>query len=137
MKQKSILTRLFMLSLGLLLSVGAMAQRGQENQTSPEDRAARMVAQYQKQLSLTTEQTQQLQDVMKQSAAAIQELRANTGLSRPERMGKMKSLRDERDSKVKALLTDEQKKQYDALEQKRAERQRQRGTGQYGGSGSR
>lgn len=137
MIRKNIFPRLFVLSLGLLLSISAMAQRGSHTKSTPAERTARLVEQYKKQLDLTSEQTVKLQSIASRTTDATRELRANSSLNREERIEKVKNLREEQEKEVRAMLTPEQQQKYEAWQKKRDSRQAQRKTERGSKRGSR
>jgi Spy/CpxP family protein refolding chaperone len=85
---------------------------------SPEQRTTRLA----EQLSLTDEQKTKVQKIYEEQQKDMQGMQ---GASREERMAKMQATND----KIKAVLTDEQKKKFDDMQQ----RMRQRGPGGPGG----
>jgi Spy/CpxP family protein refolding chaperone len=119
MKMNIILKSLFVISLGLLLSVGAKAQDGPQGQMSPQELLDREAKQMKKQLLLTKEQTAKLEQVNKNSITAMIELRNNQALDRQARIDKMRSMRTEREAAIKAMLTEEQSKKYEEMQQNR------------------
>ncbi|WP_229968971.1 hypothetical protein [Pontibacter harenae] len=125
------MNRLFVLCFSLLLSVGAMAQ--QRPQQTAEERAARMMETYKKELNLTAEQVTKLEEINKQNTAAMVALREDTSLEREQRMGKMRELRETQAKAIKAILTEEQQKKFDALQNN----SRQGQGGRSGGQGER
>jgi hypothetical protein len=50
-------------------------------------------------------------------------LREDTSLSREDRMSKMRSIRESTTSKISAILNDDQKKQYEAMQQEMRSRE--------------
>ncbi len=132
MKQKTNFLRLCIVALGLLLSINAVAQRGQRSQVTPAQREARMVDQYTKKLRLTTEQTTNLHRIASQNTTAMQQLRTNKNLNRQDRRNKLNDLHQQREKEIKALLTPEQQKTYDDWQKERTARQAQRRTERQG-----
>ena len=85
---------------------------------SPEQRTTRLA----EQLSLTDEQKTKVQKIYEEQQKDMQGMQ---GATREERMAKMQATND----KIKAVLTDDQKKKFDEMQQ----RMRQRGPGGPGG----
>jgi protein CpxP len=63
----------------------------------------------------------------------MQALRGDSLLSREDRMAKMQSIRSDSNTKIEAILNDDQKKQFEQDQQRMQERMQQRGQG--GGPG--
>ena len=63
--------------------------------------------------SLTTEQQDQVKPILESQQHQIQELRKDTALSREDRMETMETIRRDSDAKIKAVLNDDQKKQFE------------------------
>jgi periplasmic protein CpxP/Spy len=70
---------------------------------------ARMTTRY----SLTAEQQDQVKPILVSQQHQIQALREDTALSREDRMAKMQTLRSDSNVKIKAILNDDQKKQFE------------------------
>jgi periplasmic protein CpxP/Spy len=75
----------------------------------PDEQLARMTTRY----SLTTEQQDQVKPILVSQQHQIQGLREDTALSREDRMAKMQTIRSDSDAKIKAVLNDDQKKQFE------------------------
>jgi thioesterase domain-containing protein len=119
MKMNYILKSIFMLSLTLLLSIGAKAQDGQQTQMSPQELLDREAKQMKKQLLLTKEQVGKLEQVNKNTIAAMIELRNSQGMDRQARMEKMRNMRTDRESAIKEMLTAEQIEKYEIMRKDR------------------
>ncbi|MBZ5520799.1 MAG: hypothetical protein LAP21_00940 [Acidobacteriia bacterium] len=76
------------------------------------------------QLGLTAAQQSQIKPILEDTRQQMQALMKDDSLSREDRMGKMRSIREASDEKIKAVLTDEQKKKF---EERRKEMQERRG----------
>ena len=84
----------------------------------------------QKQLNLTDDQTTQIKGIFEESRGKMEELRGNTALSQEDRRAKMMEIREHQTAKVKAVLTPDQQKKFEVMEQRQRERmQEQRGGG--------
>jgi Spy/CpxP family protein refolding chaperone len=89
---------------------------------SPEQRANRLA----EQLSLSDDQKAKVQKIYEDAQKDMQGMQ---GASREDRMAKMQATNE----KVKAVLTDDQKKKFDEMQQRMRDRQRQGGPGGEGG----
>ena len=131
-------------TLALLMSMPALAQdtapgttAGQQDQTQgppPQggpggQRGAmtpeRRVTMLQKQLTLTPDQTSQVRSIFEESQSKMTALRSNTSISPEDRRSQMTAMRQAENEKVVALLTPDQKTQYQAMEARRREQARQ------------
>jgi periplasmic protein CpxP/Spy len=63
--------------------------------------------------NLTTEQQDQVKPILVTQQHQIQELRDDTALSREDRTAKMQTIRSDSNAKIKAILNDDQKKQFE------------------------
>jgi periplasmic protein CpxP/Spy len=98
----------------------------------PDEQLARMTTRY----SLTTEQQDQVKPILVSQQHQMQALRENTSLSRRDRMAKTQTIRSDSNAKIKAVLNDDQKQQFEHDQQQMQERLQQRGQGVGpGGSG--
>jgi len=129
------LNLLFLLCFSLLLSVGAMAQ--QRPRQTAEERAARMMETYKKELNLTSEQVTKLEEISKQSVTAMNTVREDASLGREQRISKMGELREAQTTAIKEILTDEQKKKFETLQSANASRPRQVQGGRRSGQNNR
>lgn len=75
-----------------------------------------------KELKLTSDQQSQILPILTDRASKVDAIRADTSLTQDDRRSKMKSLREESETKIKAILTDEQKQKYDQMQQHMRER---------------
>jgi Spy/CpxP family protein refolding chaperone len=90
-----------------------------------------------KRYNLSADQQTQLKPVLASQQQQMQALRGDSSLSREDRMTKMQSIRADTKTKIEAVLNDDQKKQFEADQQKMQERMQQRmqGGGGPGGGG--
>ena len=72
-----------------------------------------------KRLSLTSDQQNQLLPILTDRQQQMTALRGDTSLSEQERRAKAKTMREDFDSKIKAVLNDSQKQQYEQMRQHR------------------
>jgi periplasmic protein CpxP/Spy len=82
---------------------------GHHGMMDPDEQLARMTTRY----SLTTEQQDQVKPILVSQQHQIQGLRQDTALSREDRMAKTQTIRSDSDAKIKAVLNDDQKKQFE------------------------
>jgi periplasmic protein CpxP/Spy len=94
----------------------------------PDEQLARMTTRY----SLTAEQQDQVKSILVSQQHQIQGLREDTARSRDDRMAKMQTVRRDSNAKIKAVLNDDQKKQFEQ-DQLRMHKQGQ-GAGSKGGT---
>jgi hypothetical protein len=90
----------------------------------PDEQLATMTTRY----SLTTEQRDQVKPILVSEQHQVQGLREDTALSREDRMAKMQTIRSDSDAKIKAVLNDDQKKQFEQ-DQLRMQKRVQQGQG--------
>jgi hypothetical protein len=91
---------------------------GHRQMMSPDERAQRLS----KRLKLSDEQTGQVKSIYSDQMQQMQSIRQDTSLQPQDRRAKMQSLRQDTDNKVRGVLNDDQKKKYDAMQQKMQER---------------
>jgi protein CpxP len=87
-----------------------------------------------KRYNLSADQQTQLKPILASQQQQMQALRGDSSLSREDRMTKMQSIRADTKTKIEAVLNDDQKKQFEADQQRMQERMQERG-GQGGGPG--
>lgn len=75
-----------------------------------------------KRLNLTADQQNQILPILTARSDQMQSIRADSSLSPQDRYAKMRAVREEGDSKIRALLTDSQKQTYDQRQQHMRER---------------
>jgi len=86
-----------------------------------------------KRYNLSADQQTQLKPILAQQQQQMQALRGDSSLSREDRMAKMQSIRADTRTRIEAVLNDDQKKQFEADQQRMQERMQQRGQGGPGG----
>lgn len=79
-----------------------------------------------KRLQLTSDQQNQILPILTSRGQQVESLRSDTSLSPKDRRFKMRSIREEGDAQIKAVLSDSQKKAYDQLREQMREREQQR-----------
>ena len=88
-------------------------QMGRGYQMSPDEELQRM----DKALKLTDDQKNQIKPILEDRQQKMQSLRSDTSLSEQGRWGKVRSIREESNSKIRNLLNDDQKKKFDEMPQ--------------------
>lgn len=86
-----------------------------------------------KTLNLSSDQQTQIKPILENQQSQMMQLHQDTSLSRDDKMAKAKSLHDDTTSKIEAVLNDQQKQKYEAMQQKMQERMQQR---MQGGAGA-
>ena len=94
-----------------------------------DQRLARMTKRY----KLTSDQQNQIKPILDNEQQQMTTMRSDTSMSRQDKMAKMKSMHQDDDQKISAALTDDQRKMYDADQQKM---QSKRQGGMQGGQGA-
>jgi len=88
----------------------------------PEQQIARM----QKGLNLSEDQTNQIRPILNERQQQLMALRDDTATPRNEKLGKMRTIVQDSDGKIMAVLNDDQKAKYSQFEQQMRDRMRQR-----------
>lgn len=120
---------------GLLLSVMTFAnaqdapKQGGRGMGTPEERAQRTTEQLTKHLNLTEDQKVKVKAIYLEQATNMMKVREESKGDRDAMMAKMKTVGEETDKKVEALLNDDQKKAYATWKE---ERMKRRGPGRQG-----
>ena len=126
MKTNIILKKLFVLGLGVFLSVGAMAQTQQQGtpkkQMTPAERQEKMLENYKKNLNLTDAQTRKMKNLQERKVKDMQAIRNDQNLTRDQKQEKMKALHTSQQQEITALLNAEQQQKFTAMQAKRQER---------------
>lgn len=116
-----------MILLGIRMLAGApMPQSGGQRMRgpmTPADRLARMT----KQLKLTDEQQAKIKPIFEEQHQKMMELRQDTSMSREDRFAKFREIREKSREKMKEILTPEQQKKWQQMQQRRRGRGGQRG----------
>jgi periplasmic protein CpxP/Spy len=98
-------------------------RRGRRHQMSPDQQLQRLS----ETLSLTDDQKGQIRPILEDRHQKMQSIRSESSLSRQERISKMRSIFEESDNKIRAVLNDDQKQKFDEMRQQRRERMQKRG----------
>jgi periplasmic protein CpxP/Spy len=97
--------------------------------------AEQQLAQYSEQLKLTDAQKPKVKAALEEQTKKLQELRGDTTMSQQDRRAKMQTIREDLDKKMKEILTADQYKKYEELQQQNRGR-RQGGAGGGAGGGA-
>ncbi len=104
----------------------AAAQQGGHRQPpTPDEQVARMTKRY----NLSADQQAQIKPIIADQQQKMMALRGDSSLSRDDKMAKMKSIHEDSNTKIQAVLNDTQKAQFAQDQQKMQERMMQRGGG--------
>ncbi|QNK63039.1 hypothetical protein H7F33_00480 [Pedobacter sp. PAMC26386] len=119
---------------GMLFSVitFAHAQGGNRNGT-PEERATKATAQLTEKLTLNADQQTKIHDILLDQNTQMNKAREEAGDDRKAMRTKMMTLMQGNNEKIKAVLTDDQKKSYDTFLEERRASMKKRAEGQGGG----
>ena len=79
-----------------------------------------------KRYNLSADQQTQIKPILAQQQQQMQALHGDSSLSREDRMTKMQSIHADTKTRIEAVLNDDQKKQFEADQQKMQERMQQR-----------
>ena len=79
-----------------------------------------------KALDLTSDQQAQIKPILQSQHDQMQSLHEDQSLSREDRMAKMKSIHEDSQSKIEAVLNDTQKQKYEEMQAKMQEHMRER-----------
>ena len=93
----------------------------------PEQRQARMLEMMTKRLSLTPDQVTQVKGIQADSLSQEQSLRSDTTTQGPDRRTKMMDLHKAESEKVRAVLNDDQRSKFDAMQARQQEHWKERG----------
>lgn len=77
-------------------------------------------------LNLSDDQKSQIKPIIVERRQKIADLKSDTSMRRRQKMRKMKSVFEESDKKIEAILNDQQKQQYIQIEQEMRQKMRQR-----------
>ena len=106
--------------LGVVIASGiAFGQRGNRQPPSVDEQVKRLADR----LNLSDDQQSKIKPILEDQRQQMTSLREDTSLSREDRMSKMRSIRESTTSKISAILNDDQKKQYEAMQQEMRSRQ--------------
>jgi len=109
-----------MLAVLVLISAVTFAQKGKHSH-DPKERATRSADHLKKELSLNDDQYAKVKSLNEKYSERYAAVRKDTSLTRGRTMSQMKSIRGERETELKKILTPEQVTKWDALKAKRQE----------------
>jgi periplasmic protein CpxP/Spy len=89
----------------------------------------KQIAELSKKLSLTADQQTQIKPILVDRQQQMVALRQDQTMSQQDKMAKMKSLRDDSNAKIEAVLNDTQKQKFEQMQAKQQERWQQRQQG--------
>ena len=131
--------RMLCLAISTVFSIGtALAVPQDQGPPPPPDQMApqqgrqqapngdRIMQAMTKRLNLTEDQQNQIRPIMQDEMTQIMGLRNDSSLAPRDRMQKMRAIRDDSNAKVRAVLTPDQRPQFDAMQQEQQDRMRQR-----------
>jgi periplasmic protein CpxP/Spy len=126
-KQISILAFSVLFAFGIATAAPQAPDQAQgSEQAGPHqpnpDRQLKMLS---KHLNLTADQQNQILPILTDRQQQVQNVRSDNSLSSKDRHVKMREIRDSSDTKIKAVLTDDQKQAFDQMQQQMRERAKQ------------
>ena len=86
---------------------------GRGHRMSPDEEPQRL----DQTLNLTDDQKKQIKPILEDRQRKMQSLRSDTSLSQQDRWTKMRSISEESNGKIRNVLTDDQKKKFDEMQQ--------------------
>jgi Spy/CpxP family protein refolding chaperone len=95
---------------------------GRRGAMDPDQQLTRMTQRY----NLSADQQTQIKPILVNQQQQMQALRGDSSMSREDRMAKMQSIRSDSTTKIEAILNDDQKKQFEADQQRAEQRMQQR-----------
>lgn len=96
---------------------------GHRQPPSAEEKTARLT----KALGLTEEQQGKVKSILEEQHQQMGKLREDTSVAPKERFAKMRELREKAHNQIKNVLTDDQKKKFDEMAQRRGDHMRRHG----------
>ncbi len=124
-----ILFTLFTVGLSMLVNAQTPDTTQRAPKFSPAQRAARQLKMMEKQLHLTEDQVLQMQVILINETVAMDSLRNNPSGDRRSTGRTRRGILQEADSKIAALLTDEQKPLYQQWKEQQRQRMMERRKG--------
>ena len=86
----------------------------------------RQTARLSRKLQLTPEQAARIEPILQSRIQQMQQLRADTTLAPSDRRGKMRTIMQDSNTQLQAVLTDSQKQQYQQMQQQAMQRRQDR-----------
>jgi len=87
-------------------------------------------------LSLTDDQQAKIKPILEDQQKQMHQLWSDNSLSRQDRFGKMRDIRENSDSQIKNVLNEDQQKKFDKMREEQRSRMRERMGGNQPNSGS-
>jgi periplasmic protein CpxP/Spy len=78
-----------------------------------------------KKLKLTDDQQTKLKPILEDQRKQMDQLRADTSMSRQDKFGKMQEIRQSSDTQIKSVLNDDQQKSFDKMRAEQQDRMKQ------------
>ena len=105
----------------------ASAQQGRAHRQppTPDEQVARMTRRY----NLSADQQTQIKPIVADAQQKMMALRDDSSMSRDDKMAKMKSIHEDSNTKISAILNDTQKAQFAQDQQRMMQERMQRGGG--------
>jgi len=126
----------FALSTLFALGVAIAAPQVQQEQTAPQQKGEwagrhqadpnKQVQHLTKKLNLTADQQNQILPILTSRQQQMESIRNDSSLSAQDRRAKFRSVREDADTKIRAVLNDDQKKTYDQMHQQMREHRQER-----------
>lgn len=95
-----------------------MRRHGRGQMPSVDDQIKRLT----KELKLSDDQQGKIKPILEDQRQQMQQLRSDTALSTDEKFSKMRDVHQQASRQIKSLLTQDQQKKFDEIQQKRRER---------------
>jgi hypothetical protein len=130
-KQTQMQQKVFSFILAGVFATGLALAEPQQQRRGPEHRMEMLS----KRLNLTADQQSKLQPIISERQQQIRAIFQDSSLSREDRMAKIKAIRRDSNAKIEALLTDQQKQNFEQLQQQMRQRARNH-RGQANGEGA-
>ncbi|MFZ0742831.1 MAG: hypothetical protein WAM85_00400 [Terracidiphilus sp.] len=131
--------RIVSLALGCLLALGLTAAAvAQDNPPPPQEQGQsgrgpgrmdpdQMLKHMTKQLDLTADQQSQIKPLLVDRQQKMQAVFQDDSLSREDRRAKMRSIQEDTHSKIEAVLNDQQKQKFEAMQNRMGRRRGENG----------
>ncbi|MDA3879257.1 MAG: hypothetical protein PF436_02615 [Prolixibacteraceae bacterium] len=123
---RRIISTTFLLVFMAVITMAQPPQGREGRQFSPEDMAKRQTEQMTEDLKLNELQVEKVSALNKKYAEKMRDAFQNAEGNREQMREKMQTLRTEKDTELKEILTEEQFKKYQEIEKERMERMQQR-----------